>query len=318
MSLGKMLTVMISSTALDLPEHRRQVVDACIQQGMVPIAMEHLPAGDDGAARTSLEMVTRADIYVGLIGSRYGYVPAASPISITEMEYKRAVERGIPCLIFIMHEDHPLKAADVEKGKGAVKLAAFKNRLTKAHVVNYFKSPDDLRANVINSLSQFRSAPWQEDLLRSQIGSLLYRVAVINNTAVLADDEVKAVVTALQTQVHRDFAPAWGIDAEVTFAPKKRHPPKDSWWLVLLDDSDAVGALGYRQLTPDGLPLGKVFVKTAHEAGASWTVTASHILLELLANPGENLTAFELKGDNALRLFTLEGRVEEGRGGLSL
>jgi len=40
------------------------------------------------------------------------------------------------------------------------------------------------------------------------------RIAVINASTVLTDDEVQAAVPALQTQVHRDFAPIWGIDAE--------------------------------------------------------------------------------------------------------
>ena len=31
--------VMLSSTALDLPEHRKQVKDACLRQGMFPVMM---------------------------------------------------------------------------------------------------------------------------------------------------------------------------------------------------------------------------------------------------------------------------------------
>ena len=42
-------TVMISSTARDLPEHRKEAMDACLRQGMFPTMMEHLPASDDEA-----------------------------------------------------------------------------------------------------------------------------------------------------------------------------------------------------------------------------------------------------------------------------
>jgi hypothetical protein len=35
---------MISSTALDLPEHREQAVNACLSEEVFPIGMEHLPA----------------------------------------------------------------------------------------------------------------------------------------------------------------------------------------------------------------------------------------------------------------------------------
>src|SRR5690348_8372018 len=149
-------TVMISCTARDLPEHRKEVLDACLRQGMFPLMMEHLPASDSEAITASLKMVDDADIYLGIFAHRYGYVPKGDYISITEMEYNRAVERGIPRLIFLMHDDHPIKAADVEKGEGAVKLERLKGRLATERVVNFFKSPADLRAHVIHSLSQYR------------------------------------------------------------------------------------------------------------------------------------------------------------------
>ena len=50
-------TVMISSTARDLPKHRQAVMDACLRQGMFPLMMEHLPASDADAIEVSLRMV---------------------------------------------------------------------------------------------------------------------------------------------------------------------------------------------------------------------------------------------------------------------
>src|SRR5258707_4215280 len=147
---------MISSTALDLPEHRNQVRDACLRQGMFPLMMEHLPASDAEAIAESLRMVNEADLYLGIFAYRYGYVSKGRDISITEMEYNRAVERGIPRLLFLMHKDHPLKAADVETGEGAVKLEALKARLKTERVMNSFTSPAELRAQVIDSLSHYR------------------------------------------------------------------------------------------------------------------------------------------------------------------
>ena len=128
------LRVMISSTALDLPEHRQQVRDACLQQEMFPIMMEHLPASDAEAIPASLKMVDEANIYLLILAHRYGYVPKSGnpgQISVTEHEYNRAIERKIPCLTFAMHADHPLKAEDVEKGEGAVKLEAFSHEVER-------------------------------------------------------------------------------------------------------------------------------------------------------------------------------------------
>ncbi len=148
--------VMISSTAIDLPEHRDLVKDACLRQGMFPVMMEHLPAADADAVAESLRMVNEADIYLGIFAYRYGYVPEGYHISITEMEYNCAVERGIPRLIFLMHKKHPLTAEDFETGESAVKIEALKKRLKVERVVNFFKSPAELQAQVIDSLSKLR------------------------------------------------------------------------------------------------------------------------------------------------------------------
>ena len=112
-------TVMISSTALDLPEHRELVKDACLRLGMLPIMMEHLPASDADAIAESMRMVDKADLYLGIYAFRYGTIPKGYDISVTEMEYNRSGERGIPRLIFIMDKAHPIRFED---GKWAMAL----------------------------------------------------------------------------------------------------------------------------------------------------------------------------------------------------
>jgi|ERR1700693_1336851 len=118
------------------------------------------------------------------------------------------------------------------------------------------------------------------------------KIAVINASTALTDHQVESAVPDLQTQVHRDFASAWGVDADITFVPKGAKPAPGAWWIVILDSSDQAGALGYHDLTKEGLPLGKVFALSDIQNGYQWTVTASHELLEMLADPDINLTAF--------------------------
>ncbi|HVT78921.1 MAG TPA: hypothetical protein VHD87_17905, partial [Acidimicrobiales bacterium] len=131
-------------------------------------------------------------------------------------------------------------------------------------------------------------------------------IAVINQSTVVSDDDVAAAVPALQKQVHDDFAPAWGADATVAFAPQNKKPPAGAWWLVILDDSDQAGALGYHDLTNDGLPLSKVFAKSDQQYGFRWTVTTSHEMLEMLADPDINLTVFVQTSNTAGTLYARE------------
>jgi Domain of unknown function (DUF4062)/HEAT repeats len=148
--------VMISSTVRDLDEHRQAVLDACLGQGMLPKMMEHLAAADESGLTESMRLVDEADIYLAILGHRYGHVPKGKTKSITHYEYERATSRGIPRVIFIMHDEHPVMARDVEKGNASKKLEKFKARLQKDHTVNFFKSPDDLRGLVVNTLAQFK------------------------------------------------------------------------------------------------------------------------------------------------------------------
>ena len=114
-------------------------------------------------------------------------------------------------------------------------------------------------------------------------------VSILNLSTVLSDEEVGAVIPDFQIQVSRDFAPVWAMDAQLVFCPKNGGPPAPgSWWLVILDDSDQATAVGYHDLTPSGLPLGKVFAKTDAQSGHLWTITMSHELLEMLADPWMN------------------------------
>src|SRR5713226_6682684 len=154
MTRPRVPTVMISSTSVDLPEHRQEAIDACLREGLFPIAMEHLPARDADAIRVSLEMVDKADIYIGIYAWRYGHRPEGHDISITEMEFDRAVERRIPILVFPIHKDHPLTIEMVEADKEAQeKLKKLKERANYHRGRLEFRSPVELRSHIIQSLA---------------------------------------------------------------------------------------------------------------------------------------------------------------------
>jgi tetratricopeptide (TPR) repeat protein len=148
--------VMISSTAVDLPDHRRQAREACERMSMLPLVMEQMPSSPDDALTLSRKYVDGADFYLGIFAFRYGFVPDGHDKSITELEYERAVQRGIPIFIYIADNDHVFSAAHIETGLGATKLQTLRERLRKAHVVRTFKTAEELRTEIIISLAAYR------------------------------------------------------------------------------------------------------------------------------------------------------------------
>jgi len=157
------IDVMISSTSKDLPLHRERAIRVVQLRGFFPQIMENLTASDRDAITDSLRLVDEAEIYVGIFGKRYGYVPDdprnPDKISITEMEYRRALERGIPVLCFVMHEDHPAPAnlktsaeffeINVENRQ---KHAALRNEIMNERIVKEFKSHDELGTHLLAAL----------------------------------------------------------------------------------------------------------------------------------------------------------------------
>ena len=111
-------------------------------------------------------------------------------------------------------------------------------------------------------------------------------IAVFNQAMTPLGLGLDKLVAALQKFVTDYVAPVWGTPARLA---KTTGFKKGAWALVFLDTADQANALAYHELTPDGFPLAKVFVKTIADAGASLTVAASHELVEMLVDPAINL-----------------------------
>ena len=127
--------IMVSSTFTDLEEHRQEVIDAIAKLGFHPLGMEDSGANAaQDVIATSLEMVRDCSAYVLVISHKYGQTPVdpvrnPDGLSITELEFNKAVQLGRPRLLFIMGEKHPILLADVEDDAAKkVKLRAFKDR----------------------------------------------------------------------------------------------------------------------------------------------------------------------------------------------
>lgn len=111
-------------------------------------------------------------------------------------------------------------------------------------------------------------------------------IACFNRATVPLGVDFDALIAAMQVFVDKHVAPVWGTPAKLV---KSRGYRKGAWALVFLDDADQPGELAYHDLTPDGLPQAKVFVKTTLKDKELVSVSASHELVEMLVDPAINL-----------------------------
>ncbi len=107
-------------------------------------------------------------------------------------------------------------------------------------------------------------------------------IACFNKASMPLGVDFSALIEAMQVFVNECVVPAWGTPAKLV---ESTGYLKGAWAMLFLDSADQPGALAYHDLTPDGLPQSKVFVKTTLDNHDLVSVSASHELVEMLVDP---------------------------------
>ncbi|GGN10369.1 hypothetical protein [Streptomyces fuscichromogenes] len=110
---------------------------------------------------------------------------------------------------------------------------------------------------------------------------LVINLALVSQTRHINPSQLTRVAAALQKQALRDFAPIWNVQATVDAFDTLHDVPPGYWPMVVKDDIHQAGAAGVH-LDKNGQPLALI------EYSDSWSLTASHEMLEMLADPSGN------------------------------
>ena len=112
------------------------------------------------------------------------------------------------------------------------------------------------------------------------------RIAVFNRASIPLGVDLDKLIAAMQVYIDKYIVPVWATPATLV---KSKDYIAGAWAIVFLDDADQPDALAYHDLTPDGFPQSKVFVRTTIENHDLVSVSASHELVEMLVDPAINL-----------------------------
>jgi hypothetical protein len=126
--------------------------------------MAYFETRDDKPASYSQAQVRNSDVWVGLIGLRYGSSVRDRPeVSYTELEFEAATEAGLPRLVFLLDEDAalPIPATmllDADPDRQA-RQRAFRVRLRDAGImVATVASPGELELQMFQALHSLQEA----------------------------------------------------------------------------------------------------------------------------------------------------------------
>src|SRR5512133_3925144 len=98
----------LSSTGKDLAEYRQAVFDAINGlDGWKCVRMEDFGARPRPIHEFDAAAVRKCDLFVGILGHRYGTILRGHKSSYTEQEYDTAVGLNLPRLMFIAPDDFP-------------------------------------------------------------------------------------------------------------------------------------------------------------------------------------------------------------------
>lgn len=137
-------TVFISSTFVDLKEERKKVWDSLEKFDVTVKGMEQFGARTSNPLATCISEVEQSDIYVGIIGMRYGSEEPNSGKSYSQLEYEKAVEQNKEILIYLIDEESSAVIPNLIQFDKIQKLNNFKAILKDKHTIDTFSNSQDL------------------------------------------------------------------------------------------------------------------------------------------------------------------------------
>ena len=162
----KKLQVFVSSTYADLKEERQAAVEAILSARHIPAGMELFAAGDKSQMEVIKRWIEESDVFLLILGGRYGSIEPTSGKSYIQLEYEYAQELGKPFFAVVINEDH-LEEKVKQYGSMMLEkdhrqtLREFRE-VVKRKLVRFFGDPRDIKLAVHETLSELSK---REDLI---------------------------------------------------------------------------------------------------------------------------------------------------------
>ncbi len=161
--MKKKLQVFVSSTYTDLLPERQAAVQAILKAGHIPAGMELFTSSDKSQWETIKRWINESDVYMLILGGRYGSIDADTGVSYTELEYDYAVEQGKRLFAVVITES-ALDDRVKTQGKAILEmvnpaaLTQFREKVLK-NISSFFNDEKDVRLAVHETLGDLRDNP---------------------------------------------------------------------------------------------------------------------------------------------------------------
>lgn len=158
-------SVFVSSVITGMTDERKACAQGIAAVGAVPVLFEDFGGMDDDPEDAYLGQVASSDIYIGVLGQRYGK-PLKSGYSATHSEYDEAIRRGLRCSIWNSEGELDGRQRD------------FLDEVRVFHTTGSYSSPDDLAQRIERRLLVIAAesiAPWVK------VGNAIFRASSVQD-----------------------------------------------------------------------------------------------------------------------------------------
>lgn len=104
--MKRKMQIFISSTYTDMLEERQATVQAVLNADHIPAGMELFKAGNESQLQTIYRWIDECDLYLLILGGRYGSIEPVSKKSYIQLEYEYALNNNIPVFAIILSNSY--------------------------------------------------------------------------------------------------------------------------------------------------------------------------------------------------------------------
>jgi nucleoside 2-deoxyribosyltransferase len=199
----KKLQVFVSSTFSDLIPERQAAVEAILTAGHIPAGMELFTAGDESQMEVIKQWIDESDVYLLILGGRYGSIEPKTGKSYTQLEYEYAIAKAKPLFACVI-KNTAIELRVKEEGTRVIELDnQAKLKEFRAEVLTrtskFWEDHKDIKITIAETLATFARredlAGWVRSTTQSNLPALAdeitrlskenaqLRVQIANNTA---------------------------------------------------------------------------------------------------------------------------------------
>ena len=152
------LQVFISSTFEDMQEERQAAVEAVLEARHIPAGMELFSASNESQLETIKRWILESDVYLLLLGGRYGSIEPHSGKSYIHVEYEYALQRNMPIFAAVT-QDNALQSKVKRLGTLAFEqenAALFRQfrQLVLSKTAKFFEDNKDIKIAIHQTFSE--------------------------------------------------------------------------------------------------------------------------------------------------------------------